>query len=54
MMRKSGKEAAETRRSAVEEASKLYRERGLDAVSVADVMGGIGMTVGGFYRHFES
>lgn len=53
-MRRSREEAAETRRRAVEAASKLYRERGLDAVSVADVMGDIGMTAGGFYRHFGS
>jgi TetR/AcrR family transcriptional repressor of nem operon len=53
-MRRSREEAAETRRKAVEMASRLYRERGLDSVSVADVMSAIGMTVGGFYRHFES
>jgi TetR/AcrR family transcriptional regulator, transcriptional repressor for nem operon len=53
-MRRTREEAAETRRRAVETASRLYRERGLDAVTVADVMSAIGMTVGGFYRHFES
>jgi TetR/AcrR family transcriptional regulator, transcriptional repressor for nem operon len=53
-MRRSRLEAAATRRRAVETASRLYRERGLDGVSVGDVMGAIGMTVGGFYRHFES
>ncbi|SRR5579871_5664004 len=53
-MRRSREEAAETRQRAVDTASKLYRERGLDAVSVSDVMSEIGMTVGGFYRHFES
>ena len=53
-MRRSREEAAETRRQAVETASRLYRERGVDGVSVADVMSAIGMTVGGFYRHFES
>ena len=53
-MRRTREEAAETRRRAVEMASRLYRERGLDAVTVADVMSAIGMTVGGFYRHFES
>ena len=37
-MRRTREEAAETRRRAVETASRLYRERGLDAVSVADVM----------------
>ena len=53
-MRRSREEAAETRRKAVETASRLYRDRGLDTVSVSDVMAAIGMTVGGFYRHFES
>jgi TetR/AcrR family transcriptional repressor of nem operon len=53
-MRRTREEAAETRRRAVETASRLYRERGLDAVTVADVMSAIGMTVGGFYRHFDS
>jgi TetR/AcrR family transcriptional repressor of nem operon len=53
-MRRTREEAAETRRRAVEMASRLYRERGLDAVSVADVMSAIGMTAGGFYRHFDS
>lgn len=53
-MRRTREKAAETRRQAVETASRLYRERGLDQVSVNDVMAAIGMTVGGFYRHFES
>lgn len=53
-MRRSREHAAETRRRAVAAAAALYRERGLDAVSVHDVMGAIGMTAGGFYRHFDS
>jgi TetR/AcrR family transcriptional repressor of nem operon len=32
----------------------LFRARGIDAVSIADVMGELGLTVGGFYKHFES
>jgi AcrR family transcriptional regulator len=35
-------------------ASKMVRERGVDATSVADVMEAAGMTNGGFYRHFQS
>jgi TetR/AcrR family transcriptional repressor of nem operon len=35
-------------------ASRLFRERGLDSVSVPDVMGEVGLTRGGFYKHFES
>ena len=53
-MRRSREEAAQTRRTAVEVASLLFRERGIEAVSVADVMATLGMTAGGFYRHFES
>ncbi len=35
-------------------AAALLRERGIQASSVADVMRGAGLTVGGFYGHFES
>jgi TetR/AcrR family transcriptional repressor of nem operon len=36
----------------VSHAARLFRGRGIDAVSVADVMDAEGLTVGGFYRHF--
>jgi len=46
---------AETHREAITEASaRLFKERGLKAVSVADLMGAAGLTHGGFYGHFES
>ena len=46
---------AEANHQAIEEAaSRLFRERGLDAVTVADVMAEAGLTHGGFYTHFES
>jgi TetR/AcrR family transcriptional repressor of nem operon len=32
----------------------LFRERGLDSVSLPDVMAEVGLTRGGFYKHFES
>ena len=51
-MRRSREDAAETRRAIVEAASRQFRERGIAAVSIADVMGALGLTVGGFYRHF--
>ena len=35
-------------------ASKMFRERGFDGVSVADLMEKAGMTHGGFYNHFAS
>jgi TetR/AcrR family transcriptional repressor of nem operon len=35
-------------------AASLLRERGIRASSVMDVMKGAGLTVGGFYGHFDS
>jgi TetR/AcrR family transcriptional repressor of nem operon len=54
LIRRSRAEAAETRRKIVETASHMIRERGISSVTVAEVMGAIGLTVGGFYRHFDS
>jgi TetR/AcrR family transcriptional repressor of nem operon len=51
-MRRSREDAARTRRSIVETASRLIRRQGIGAVSVADILGELGLTVGGFYRHF--
>jgi TetR/AcrR family transcriptional repressor of nem operon len=53
-MRRSRDETARTRRRAVASASQLFRERGIESVSLADVMAKLKMTAGGFYRHFES
>jgi TetR/AcrR family transcriptional regulator, transcriptional repressor for nem operon len=53
-VRRSREEAARTRRTAVKAASRLFRERGIEAVGVSEVMASLGMTDGGFYRHFES
>jgi TetR/AcrR family transcriptional regulator, transcriptional repressor for nem operon len=35
-------------------AAKRFRERGIEGIGVADVMKEAGVTVGGFYKHFES
>ena len=35
-------------------ASKRFREKGLDGVGIADLMKDVGLTVGGFYKHFDS
>jgi TetR/AcrR family transcriptional repressor of nem operon len=43
-----------TRTQILASASRLLRERGIAGTNVADVMGGAGLTVGGFYAHFES
>ncbi|HEY3600009.1 MAG TPA: TetR/AcrR family transcriptional regulator [Paraburkholderia sp.] len=36
------------------ESVRLFKERGLNGVSVADIMASAGLTHGGFYGHFES
>jgi TetR/AcrR family transcriptional repressor of nem operon len=35
-------------------ASKRFRERGIDGISISEIMKEVGITVGGFYRHFSS
>lgn len=47
-------QAAENRARVIAEAAKLFREKGFDAVGVAELMGAAGMTHGGFYNHFAS
>jgi TetR/AcrR family transcriptional repressor of nem operon len=38
----------------LDSAARLVREKGIGGVSVAEVMKGAGLTVGGFYAHFDS
>jgi TetR/AcrR family transcriptional repressor of nem operon len=47
-------QSQENRARIVETASALFRERGYDGVSVADLMLAAGLTHGGFYKHFDS
>lgn len=47
-------QSQENRARIVETASTLFRERGYDGVSVADLMVAAGLTHGGFYKHFGS
>ncbi|MCL1570010.1 TetR/AcrR family transcriptional regulator [Xanthomonas nasturtii] len=47
-------QSLENRARIVETASALFRERGYDGVSVADLMAAAGLTHGGFYKHFGS
>jgi TetR/AcrR family transcriptional repressor of nem operon len=54
MARTSRETAAQRREEVVQAASRLFRERGVQGVSVPDLMGEAGLTHGGFYRHFES
>ncbi|WKX16146.1 TetR/AcrR family transcriptional regulator [Streptomyces sp. NL15-2K] len=44
----------ENRRRAVAAASQLFRERGVNGISVADLVKSIGLTTGGFYKQFSS
>jgi TetR/AcrR family transcriptional repressor of nem operon len=54
MGRASKADAARHHDELVTVASRLFRERGVGSVSVPDVMSEIGLTRGGFYKHFES
>lgn len=51
-MKLSKEQAARNREQILEVASRLFRQRGIDAVSVAEVMDAAGFTHGGFYNHF--
>lgn len=53
-MRVSRAQMAENRARILEEAGRLFRARGFEAVSLAEVMAAAGMTHGGFYGHFQS
>ncbi len=44
----------ETRRRIVKTASRMFREKGVESTTLPDVMSAAGLTVGGFYKHFES
>jgi TetR/AcrR family transcriptional repressor of nem operon len=54
MPRVSRAQAAAHHQAIEAAASRLFRERGLQAVSVADVMAEAGLTHGGFYTHYAS
>jgi len=53
-MKVSKAQVTENRRSILEAAARLYRERGFSGVGVADITREAGLTHGGLYRHFES
>jgi TetR/AcrR family transcriptional repressor of nem operon len=53
-MRKSNKEAAQTREAIVAAAADHIRRTGIAQASLADVMAAAGLTHGGFYRHFRN
>lgn len=47
-------EKAKTHKRIVSIASKKFREEGLAGVGIAELMKEAGLTVGGFYKHFDS
>lgn len=53
-MRKSKQEAAQTRERIVTAAAEEFRQHGIVATGLSDLMSAAGLTHGGFYRHFES
>jgi TetR/AcrR family transcriptional repressor of nem operon len=53
-MRSSRQDTEKHREAIIDAAAQLVRERGFDSVSVPDLMAKVGMTHGGFYRHFAS
>jgi len=53
-VRKSREEAAQTRKRIVSAAAAEFREHGIVATGLADLMKAAGLTHGGFYKHFES
>jgi TetR/AcrR family transcriptional repressor of nem operon len=53
-MKVSQEQKAQNRDRILTAAARLFREKGFDAVSVAEVMKAAGMTHGGFYGHFQS
>lgn len=54
MGRVSREEAARHRDQVVAAAARLFRERGVDGIGLADLMSEVGLTHGGFYRQFAS
>jgi len=50
----SRQQTVENRRAIVAAAEKLFRERGVDAVGLTELMKAAGFTQGGFYNHFKS
>lgn len=53
-MKVSREQMEEHHRKILEAAGRLFRERGFDGVTVAEVMKAAGLTHGGFYGHFRS
>jgi TetR/AcrR family transcriptional repressor of nem operon len=53
-MRVSSKQAAENRDALLQAANRLFRQRGIDGVGVAEIANEAGLTHGALYAHFRS
>jgi TetR/AcrR family transcriptional repressor of nem operon len=53
-MKVSREQVAENRRTILDAASRLFRERGYESVTLAEIMKAAGLTHGGFYGYFAS
>jgi len=53
-MRYSAQHKAQTHERLLKKAAEQYRRRGLQGVGIAKLMGGLGLTHGGFYAHFDN
>jgi len=53
-MKVSREQVAENRRNILDAAGRLFRAKGYEAVTVAEVMKAAGLTHGGFYGYFAS
>lgn len=52
-MRYSPNHRAETHKAIVEAAAREFRARGVQGISISDLMSSVGLTQGGFYAHFK-
>jgi TetR/AcrR family transcriptional repressor of nem operon len=50
----SREQMAENKRRILDVASRLFKDKGFEAVSVSEIMKAVGLTHGGFYGHFRS
>jgi TetR/AcrR family transcriptional repressor of nem operon len=53
-MKVSRAQAEENRRTVINVAGHLFRERGFDGIGLNDLMSAAGLTHGGFYKQFKS
>jgi TetR/AcrR family transcriptional repressor of nem operon len=53
-MKASREQVLENKKTILKAAAQLFRQRGFESVTVADVMKSVGLTHGGFYGYFKS